>query len=403
MCNVSRRRVAVTGAPRLPDPGPEAAAVSARLLAHLRAEIEAAHGFLPFDRFMELALYAPGLGYYVAGAHKFGPRGDFVTAPELSPLFGTCLAAQCAAALAAGGHGIVEFGGGSGALAVSVLGALAALGYRDVPYALVELSPELRERQRARLWQEIPELCGRVEWWQAPPPTPWTGAVLANEILDALPVSWVEWQADGIHEMGVTSGREDSALALTTRPAPTPLAALATKLLQHLPQDVAAGYRTEVNMRQRAFLADLENFVSAGVVVLADYGYPRHEYYHPDRRSGTLQCHYRHLVHPNPLWAPGLQDITASVDFTKVAEDADAAGWTLAGFTEQAQYLMSCGITAHLDQRMAATKTPERELQAVKRLLLPQEMGTRVKLMTLTRGYTGEVTGYALRDMRHRL
>lgn len=391
------------GEARLPDPGADAAAFSAQLLARIRTEIEAGGGFLPFERFMELALYAPGLGYYVGGAHKFGTAGDFVTAPELSPLFGACLAEQCAAALAAGGQGIIEFGGGSGKLAASVLAALAAQGYRDVSYAIVELSPELRERQQAWLMRTVPGLCSRVEWWQGPPATPWTGAVLANEILDALPVACLEWRAGQWREVGVAQGEASVPLRLASRPASPDLQALATARLQAVQASLPDGYRTEFNRRQAAFMADLSHFLASGVAVLADYGYPRHEYYHPDRSSGTLQCHYRHLVHSDPLWAPGLQDITASVDFTAVAEDAEAAGWEVAGFTEQAQYLMACGITDKLQQQLAADAAPERELQAVKRLLLPQEMGTRVKLMTLTRDYAGTLVGYTLRDARHRL
>ena len=391
------------GEARLPDPGPDAAAFSARLSMRIKAEIDAANGFLPFDRYMELALYAPGLGYYVGGAAKFGAAGDFVTAPELSPLFGACLAEQCAAALAAGGRGVIEFGGGSGKLAASVLTALAAHGYREVPYAIVELSPELRERQRAWLQQSAPELSTRVEWWQGPPPQPWTGTVLANEILDALPVSCLEWRAGQWHEMGVCHHVEAGGLRLTSRPAPHDLANLMNIRLADYAHDLAEGYRTEVNLRQAAFLADLSRFLAEGTAVLADYGYPRSEYYHPDRSSGTLQCHYRHLVHDDPLWAPGLQDITASVDFTAVAEEAEAAGWEVAGFTEQAQYLMACDITQKLQQHLSADDGSARELQAVKRLLLPQEMGTRVKLMTLARNYGGSITGYSLRDARHRL
>jgi SAM-dependent MidA family methyltransferase len=393
----------VKGEARLPDPGPDAAAFSAQLLARIQTEIEAADGFLPFERFMDLALYAPGLGYYVGGAHKFGAAGDFVTAPELSPLFGACVAEQCAAALAAGGEGIIEFGGGSGKLAASVLAALAAQGYRDVPYAIVELSPELRERQQAWLTRAVPDLCSRVEWWQGPPAHARTGAVLANEILDALPVTCLEWRAGQWLEVGVIRGDIPAPLRLATRPASRELQALATSRLQSVQTSLPEGYRTEFNRRQAAFLADLSRFLSSGVAVLADYGYPRHEYYHPERSSGTLQCHYRHLVHGDPLWAPGLQDITASVDFTSVAEDAEAAGWDVAGFTEQAQYLMACGITDKLQQRLAVDEAPEHALQAVKRLLLPQEMGTRVKLMTLARDYAGTIVGYTLRDARHRL
>jgi SAM-dependent MidA family methyltransferase len=390
-------------AARLPDPSPDEIAVSRKLAARLRAEILAADGFISFERFMELALYAPGLGYYVAGAHKFGAAGDFVTAPELTPLFGACLAEQCSATLQSLGGGIIEFGGGSGRLAVSVLSALRDLGVRDVKYAIVELSPELRARQRAYIETMAPELLRDLEWWQGPPTNPWDGVVIANEVIDALPVVRFEIAYDGVHECGVgldAAGnfewrlRRMSAalLAEVTRVMPGPLA------------QVRTGYRGEINLRQRAWVSDLRSFLRRGVVLLADYGYPRAEYYHPDRDDGTLQCYYRHRVHADPLWYPGVQDMTAAVDFSAVADAAIAAGFEVAGFAEQAQYLLACGIT----EKLAAVGNENagiryRATQAAKTLLLPQEMGTRLKFMTLTREYAGPVVGYSFRDARYRL
>lgn len=388
---------------RLPDPGPEETVISARLLARICEEVHAADGFLPFDRFMELALYAPGLGYYVAGAHKFGREGDFVTAPELSPLFGTCLARQCAAVLEAGGEGIIEFGGGSGRLALSVMQALYDSGRHDFRYAIVELSPELRARQRDLVAHEAPELLKHLEWWQGPPATPWHATVLANEILDAIPVSCFSLEEGFILERGV--GVEAAGgLVWRRRAAPVALASAVEAALPLAPADYPPDWASEIALRLPAFMADLSRFVTRGAVVLADYGYPQAEFYHPDRAQGTLQCYYRHRVHADPLWMPGIQDITAAVDFTAVAEAAHDAGWTIAGFAEQAQYLMACGITELLAARMQASpEESERTARAVKRLLLPQEMGTRVKIMTLTRDYAGAVPGYDLRDARHRL
>ncbi len=388
---------------RLPDPGPEETAISSALTKRLRAEIRAGDGFLPFDRFMELALYAPGLGYYVAGAHKFGREGDFVTAPELSPLFGACLARQCAAVLESGGEGVIEFGGGSGRLALSVMQTLRAAGYRDFRYAILELSPELRVRQAALIAREAPELLAQLEWWQGPPAHPWHGTLLANEILDAIPVSSFELQEGCILERGVVLDSAGNFL-WQARPAPAPLAEAVRAALPLSPAEYPQDWCSEINLRLPAFMTDLTRFVARGAVVLADYGYPRAEFYHPDRAQGTLQCYYRHRVHADPLWMPGIQDITAAVDFTAVAEAADEAGWSIAGFAEQAQYLMACGITDLLAADMQSSpEEAERRAQAVKRLLLPQEMGTRVKIMTLTREHAGAVTGYALRDARHRL
>lgn len=386
---------------RLPDPSPDEIAISHRLTARITAELHAQGGFLTFERFMDLALYAPGLGYYVAGAHKFGAAGDFVTAPELSPLFGACLARQCAATLQSGGDGIIEFGGGSGRLAISVLRELERQGLRAVNYAIVELSPELRARQHAFVLATAPELLSRIQWWTGPPRVAWDGVILANELLDALPVARFEIAREGILECGIGLDATGQ-LECRTRPAAA-LAAQVTAVLPFPLAEYAAGYRTEINLTQRAWLMDLASFLRRGVVILADYGYPRVEYYHPERHTGTLQCYYRHRVHADPLWWPGVQDMTAAVDFTAVAEAAVAAGFEIAGFTEQAQYLLACGITDLLSATGDVDPDSYRATRAAKTLLLPQEMGARVKFMTLTREYAGPVIGYTIRDSRHRL
>lgn len=365
----------------------------------LEDDIARAGGWISFEHFMERVLYAPGLGYYVAGAHKFGRGGDFVTAPELTPLFGACLATQCAATLAHVGGGIVEFGGGSGRLAVSLLDALAAAGFDDVPYAIIELSPELRARQRAFIADTAPWLLARVQWWQGPPATPWTGVVIANEIIDALPVVCFELADDAVWERGVTSvpgtGFEWAARRVS--------ATLRDEILHALPRPLAEyphGYRSELNRRQAAWLADLPRFLARGTVLLIDYGDDRADHYHPLRRDGTLRCYYRQRVHGDPFWFPGVQDITASVDFSALAAAAGAAGFEIGGFAEQTQFLIACGIT----ERLAALDGEDawRAAQALKILLLPDEMGSRVKCMTLTRGDAGRVVGSA-RDLRDRL
>ncbi len=384
---------------RLPDPSADEIALSARLGAIIRAECAAAGGFLPFERFMELALYAPGLGYYVAGATKFGRDGDFVTAPELSPLFGATLAAQCVAAFAAGGIGIIEFGGGSGRLAASLMSQLITQGIHEFRYAIVELSPELRARQHATIAAADPSLLAHVEWWQGPPDKPWRGAVIANEILDALPVTRFEIDAEGIRECGVHV-RGDGSFAWVTRPATISLvqqikAALPVKF------NPTQCVRAEINRRQALWLDDLHRFLEQGLVLIADYGDPRDEYYQRERLDGTLQCYYRHRVHHDALWWPGLQDITAAVDFSALADAAVASGFEVAGFATQTHFLMSCGIGELLAELPAADQP--RAAQALKILMLPQEMGTRLKFMTLTKAYAGTVRGYELKNERHRL
>ena len=352
---------------------------------------------------MDLALYAPGLGYYVAGARKFGRAGDFVTAPELSPLFGACLARQCASALnALGGGSIVEFGGGSGALAASVLAALSAAECLPRRYAIVELSPELRMRQRARLAAEVPQCLARVEWWTAPPPTPISGVVMANEVLDALPVVRFEQHAGESFELGVASSNA-SRLTLERRPAPPTLTAAIALRRAASRGEWQLPYQSEINFRLEMWIAGLTEFLHAGVVILADYGYPRAEYYSAERTQGTLQCYFRHRVHADSLWYPGLQDITASVDFSAVAESAHLAGFEVWGYTDQSSYLVSAGLTDLLAALPPESETYYRAAQAVKTLVLPQAMGTRAKFMVLTRGYSGPVLGFTLRDDRHRL
>ncbi len=388
---------------RLPDPTQDEIAISSVLAAQIAEEIRIAGGFLGFERFMELALYAPGQGYYVAGAHKFGAAGDFVTAPEVSPLFGACLARQCAAVAPLGGQGIIEFGGGSGRLAIGLLTELRRLGIDHLPYAIVELSPELQARQQALIAAEAPDLLAHVQWWRGPPVTPWDGVIIANEILDALPTIRFEISGGHILEQGV--GLDDhGAFDWRLRPATVALADSVRAALPESPETYPDGFRSEINPRQSIWLAHLSGFLRRGVVVLADYGYPRAEYYHPDRDDGTLQCYYRHRVHADPFWFPGVQDLTAAVDFSALAAAAEVAGFAVMGFAEQAQYLIACGITdllaAFVEEHPAAGY---RATQAVKTLLLPQEMGTRVKFMTLARNYDGAIVGHNLRDARHRL
>ncbi len=389
---------------RLPPPSPEAAAHSARLARAIGAAIEAAGGAIPFERFMELALYAPGLGYYVAGARKLGAAGDFVTAPELGGLFGRCLASQCAEVLArVDGDTVVEFGAGTGALAADLLAGLAEEGRLPARYAVVEVSPELRARQRETLGRRAGRLAERVVWWERlPEPGTVRGVVVANEVLDALPVHRFRIRAGAVRMLGVAcAGVGFRWVELDPAPAlERAVRALEAALGRPFPE----GYTSEVCLRLGPWVATVAGLLAAGAALFIDYGHPRAEYYHPDRRDGTLMCHYRHRAHGEALARVGLQDITAHVDFTAVAEAAAGAGTEVLGYTTQAWFLMGCGLERHA-AALAEAPAPARWrlAQEIRTLTLPGEMGERFKAMAVGRALDGPLMGFALRDQRHRL
>jgi SAM-dependent MidA family methyltransferase len=380
----------------LPEPDPLAQAHSARLLDLIRGEIARWGGVLPFDRFMELALYAPGLGYYVAGNRKLGAEGDFVTAPEVSPLFGRCLARQCAQVLAAlGGGDILEFGAGSGALAAVLLDELKLLDCPPRRYLILETSPELRERQQGAL-------AGRaeVEWRERPPPV-LRGVAIANEVLDAMPVHRFTLREGEMQGLGV--GWDGVALVERTCAA-SPDLKLAVAALQAAGYPLGEGYCSEVNLRAAPWIATLGEILEAGVALLIDYGYPGAEYYRAARSMGTLMCHYRHRAHPDPYRLVGLQDITAHVDFSRVAQAGTAAGLNLLGYATQAHFLLACG----LDQLLAEsdpedTQSHLRLVQGAKYLVMPTEMGERFQVLALGRNVGEPLLGFTLRDLRGRL
>lgn len=384
----------------LPPPGAAAAEHSARLRAHIAAAIAAAGGAIPFARYMELALYAPGLGYYSAGAQKFGAAGDFVTAPEISPLYAQCIARQCAQVLRLlGGGDVLEIGAGSGVMAAGLLAALAAQDCLPAHYYILERSAELRARQQALLAERVPQWHERVIWLDALPSAPLRGVVVANELLDALPVQLFMLDAAGPQELFVaeTQGALHWQAAAVSEPA---LQARIAAIRQAV-GELAEGYVSEVNLTADAWLASVAETLAAGMVLLIDYGFPRREYYHAQRTRGTLMCHYRHHAHDDPFVWPGLQDITAHVDFTAVAEAAAAAGLAVAGYTTQGAFLLATGITEAL---AAHDGRAQLELaQGVKKLTLPHEMGELFKVMALTRGVDEPLVGFAWRDLRARL
>ncbi|MFZ5534507.1 MAG: class I SAM-dependent methyltransferase [Pseudomonadota bacterium] len=386
----------------LPLPSAAARAHSARLCAHIAAQIAQAGGSIGFDRYMELALYAPGLGYYSAGAAKFGAEGDFVTAPELTPLFGRTLAAPCGEWLAQLGPDawMLELGAGSGVLAADVLSALAQCGRLPATYAILERSAELRERQRQLLQARVPDLLDRVRWLDGLPDAPIEGVLLANEVLDALPVVRAHKTGAGWMELRV-GGDAEQGFADVLAPASPELAGQLEAIEAVLGLALPPGYTTELQPWLPAWMASLGASFSRGAMLWIDYGLPRHQYYHPERASGTLRCHYRHRALDDPYRWPGLQDITAWVDFTALAEAAQAAGWVVDGYTTQAAFLIGAGIESELAQLDPVADY--NVLQRTKRLLMPGEMGEAFKVMALAKGELDRPPALALFDQRARL
>jgi SAM-dependent MidA family methyltransferase len=384
----------------LPPPSAEAQAHSARLAALIREEMERSGGRIGFDRFMELALYAPGLGYYSAGSRKFGEGGDFVTAPELSSLFSRCLARQCAEVLAGlGGGDILEFGAGSGVMAADILAELEALERLPDHYYILELSAELRARQQATLGERVPQLAERVVWLDALPAPGFVGVVLANEVLDAMPVQRFRIHEGEPLELCVVWNGERFELD-----ADAPDAALYDRLKALQTEfSLGEGYTSELNLRAEEWVGGLGGFLQRGVALLIDYGFPRSEFYHPQRDGGTLMCHHRHRAHDDALVLVGLQDITAHVDFTAVGEAALAAGLTVRGYTSQANFLIANGLTELLAGEEGELKQQLTLAAQVKRLTMPGEMGELFKVMALSREWEGALRGFALRDERGRL
>lgn len=384
----------------LPTPDPDALEQSARLLARIRAEIAASGGWIPFTRYMEMALYAPGLGYYSGGAHKFGPAGDFITAPELTPLFGQALASQVVDILAASAPQLIEVGAGTGLLAADLLAALENLGQLPEHYAILEVSGELRARQFDTLARQVPHLASRVKWLDDLPAS-FSGAVVANEVLDVMPVHLVVATANGLAERGVAESAEGN-LGWSDRPLGEAIAAAASAL--DLPRPIHGEYLTELNLAGAAWMAEWAARLQHGAMLLIDYGYPRAEYYLPHRASGTLQCYYRHRAHNEPLLWPGLNDITSFVDFTSMADAAFDAGLEVYGYTSQAQFLFNCGLLEHLARRGPEESADYiRAARAAQRLTTPQEMGELFKVLAVGRGMARPLRGFTRGDRLHAL
>lgn len=384
-----------------PAPGAAARALSEQLLVHIKAEIELAGGWIDFARYMELALYAPGLGYYSAGLRKFGAGGDFITAPEISNLFSRCVARSCADVLEQlGGGDVLEIGAGSGVMAAAMLLELEACGQLPDAYNILERSADLRERQQAHIARVVPHLSARVHWLDEPPAQAWRGVLLANEVLDALPVQMFAWQEDCVTEYGVSW--QDERCVWQGHPAKPQLSEPVCAWARQFAWQ--GHYRSEYNALAAPWLQSVAEKLVAGAATVIDYGYARHEYYHAERAQGTLLCHYRHRAHADPLCLPGLQDITTYVDFSHVAAAAERIGFNVDGFTTQAHYLLDAGIDGLLTAAMTGVAVDDLRLAAqAKTLLLPGEMGERFKALLLTRGLDIQVRGFGGRDLRSRL
>ena len=388
----------------LPEPGADERAHSERLQAIIRADIKQ-HGSIPFWHYMELALYAPGLGYYSAGKTKFGASGDFVTASEIGDLFARSMARSVSNVLRAAADSVfLEVGGGSGKFAAAALAEWEVLGCLPRHYQILDRSAELRARQRDTIAARVPHLLHRVQWLDAPPESSWRGVLFANEVIDALPAHRFVIRDGEVREVHVALNAADQ-LCLVEREAETMLIAATRHIAADLDAPIADGYRSEILPQLPYWIDAVCGTLEAGLAVFVDYGYPRHEFYHPDRRDGTLTCHYHHRAHDDALLWPGLQDITTWVDFTALAEAATHARWPLAGFTSQAQFLLASGLLDLLQiEQLSRDEAGRYALaQEVKRLTLPGEMGERFKVMCFARGIDGVPPAFTAYDQSRRL
>ena len=377
--------------PSLPQPSAEALQHSHQLTRLIQQEIADHNGWISFARFMELALYAPGSGYYSAGSAKFGQTGDFVTAPEISSLFGRTLARQVAQILQLVGGNILEAGAGSGRLALQLLCELERLGNLPAQYFILEVSADLQQRQQATFREQAPHLLNRIVWLSALPAT-FNGIILGNEVLDAMPVHLLSWQTNGVHERGVMY--QENAFVWRDQPlAQGKLLDVASEI------QVPPGYVSEVNLAARGFIASLAHALQHGIILMIDYGFGASEYYHPQRTQGTLMCHYRHYAHAEPFYLPGLQDITAHVDFSAIALAGIDNGLQLMGYTTQASFLLNCGITDVLAQTPAENAGAYLPLaNQAQKLLSPAEMGELFKVIALGKGISDGLSGFVTGD-----
>jgi SAM-dependent MidA family methyltransferase len=387
----------------LPEPDDAARQRSRELAAAIVEACRQHGGSIPFSAYMQMVLYHPGLGYYSGGLQKFGAAGDFVTAPELSPIFSQCVARQVAQVVDELGRAdVFEFGAGSGVMAADMLLELEQREALPENYYILELGAELRQRQKQTIAEKAPHLLARVRWLDGLPERAIEGVVVANEVLDAMPVECFRVNEGVVERLYIAAAGD--RLRPEYMAADENLAARVRLIEQGRDRPFETGYCSELNPALPAWLAGLYTALSRGVVLLIDYGYVLREYYLDERSSGTLICHYQHRAHADPLWYPGLQDITAFVDFSSVAQAADEAGFDVCGYTTQAMFLMACGL-GDLHQSMASDD-PRRQIvlaQQIKTLTLPSEMGERFKVMALGKKVELELIGFSMQDYRNRL
>ena len=381
--------------PQMPMPDSVALAASGALTELICTEIAASGGWIPFARYMQLALYSPRLGYYTGGAEKFGPSGDFVTAPSLGPLFAQTLARQVAELIHGSAPEILEFGAGGGELAADLLSELARLGCPVGRYAILEPGPELRDRQRSTIERLSPDSIGKVAWLDRLPER-FRGVMIANEVVDAMPVHALAWRTEGVFERGVTI--EGGNLTWGECLASGQVLAAARAL------PISPPFASEIGLPSQGWMGSIGACLEKGALLIIDYGFPASEYYHPQRSGGTLMCHYRHYAHLDPFVYPGLQDITAHIDFSALAQASVSAGLDVLGYASQTNFLVNCGITEVLDRTDADDARRYAPLAAsAHKLLSPAEMGELFKVLCVGRGMPSTPMGFARGDRSHTL
>lgn len=389
----------------LPEPSVEAKAHSESLSKNIQSYLKR-HQAMSFAKFMEKALYTPGLGYYSAGLPKFGRSGDFITAPEISPIFSRCVARQAAQVLQTMENGsVLEFGAGTGAMAEAVLQELETQGILPERYYIIEISGDLKQRQQQHLQNALPAgLFERIRWLEQLPNTQINAVILANEVLDAMPIERLRIEPDRSLQGYVCFNEKTQQFDWDYQPiTDKDLQRFSNQLIKHLGKVSHLGYETEINLNISPWLKSLYQILNQGMILLIDYGYTREEYYQPARVMGTLRCHYQHRAHQNPFFYPGLQDITAHVDFTAVAESAFDQGFKVAGFTTQANFLMASGLLEMSVDTQADISEQVKTAQQIKTLTMPDEMGETFKAIALTKKIDLPLIGFSIRDLRHQL
>lgn len=406
MKSINRRHTSQKNNPKsIPEPNQESFLHSQKLSKNIQRYL-ARHKNLPFSKFMEMALYTPQLGYYSGGLPKIGKTGDFITAPEVSPIFSRCLARQAVQVLAELEEpNIIEFGAGQGTMAKDILLELNDRQQSIHRYYIVEVSADLRVRQKQMFKAHLPgKLSDKIVWLDSLPKTPISAVILANEVLDAMPFERIRIEPHQALQGFVRYDENTQKFDWDYQPITAPgLQKFANQLIKHIGKVSDLGYETEINLNLKPWLQSLSDILSMGAVFLIDYGYSRQEYYQPARVMGTLRCHYQHRAHSNPFFYPGLQDITAHVDFTAVAEEAFDSGFKVAGFTTQANFLMGSGLLEMSFNANADISEQIRTAQQIKTLTLPDEMGETFKAIALTKQFNQPLMGFSVRDLRHQL